>query len=166
MRDPRKVVASLMKAYDGTFTSHFVLALWQKYVQTALGALRGRRVLFVSYAHLLEQPHSGCARILTGLRELGVGGLHAIEQKELPALLDPKLDRSAVPAHARLSPAQADLHDWLIRQSMVAGPVAIDQLPAFEQPDEVLRELERVREESVKRGLVMASQRGRTLVSR
>ena len=166
VRDPRKVAASLLKAYYGTFTAHFVLALWQKYIQTALSALHGRRVLFVAYARMLEQSQAECARILAGLSELGIGGLRGIEQSELSALLDPKLDRSATPPHVRLSPTQSDLRDWLNRQCAVPGPVAILDLPPFEAPDEVLRELEQVREESLRRGLVMAAQRGRTLVSR
>jgi hypothetical protein len=159
VRDPRKIAGSLLKFYYGTFTAQFVLALWQKYIQAALSALRGKRVLFVAYAHLLEEPQIECARVLAGLSELGIEGLDAITQSELNAMLDRKLDRSATPPHARLSPTQSDLYDWLVHQCAAAGPVTVGELPPFDAPDEILRELESVREESARRGFVMAAQR-------
>src|SRR5262249_42703365 len=126
----------------GTFTSGFVLALWEKYLRTLLADLDGRRAVFISYAELLARPAAQCARLLHGLRELGVGGLHEASETELSAFLDPRLRRSAPRAHVRLSPKQNSLQQWLEAQCAAQGVVAVSGVPQAAAPDAELAEYE------------------------
>lgn len=158
VRDPRQIAASLLTAFPGVFTTYYLLALWQKHVQMALSALRGKRVLFVSYADLLHSPERGCERLMHGLAELGVRDLRPLQGAELDSVLDRKLNRSGSARHARLSPAQADLQHWLGEQCGTEGPVHVRDTPDFESPDDTLSELEQVREESARQGYRMATQ--------
>lgn len=161
VRDPRKIAASMLKSFYGMFTAHFLLALWQKHMHTALSRLRGQRVLFVSYEELLDSAQAQSERVLQGLSDLGIRGLQAVAQAESHNLIERKLDRSATPAHIEMSQMQSELYSWLLRQCASADPVAIDELPRFDAADDVLREFECVREESTRRGFIMATQRGR-----
>lgn len=142
VRDPREIAASMRAGPRGTFTSHYVVALWEKYLRTLLTDLRGQRALFVSYAGMLADPQAQCARMLRGLGELGVEGLHSAPRDELNAFLDPQLRRSAPQSHVLLSPAQESLFAWLECQCKVADPVSVSGFPEAPAPDAVLAEFE------------------------
>lgn len=160
VRDPRRIADSMLRSFPGMFTTHFLLAMWQKYISSALRSLYGRAVLFVSYEQMMEEPIGSVARLLRGMRKLGVHGLRDIAQTEIRALLDCNLNRSGVPQHAILSKAQTDLHNWMLHQCDALDAVTVEHVPEFDVPaDAVLIELERVREEYVRLGYLMATKR-------
>lgn len=158
VRDPRKIATSLMAAFPDSFTTDFVLALWQKYMQAALAPLVGKRVLFVSYARLLGDPAGELQRLWRGLRTLGIDGLSAFDAERLRATVDGGLDRSEPSPHARMDEDRQRLSDWLDRQCLAAGPVEVADVPASAPPDGVLRELERVRGACMRNGWNLAMQ--------
>ena len=164
VRDPRKVAASLMAAFPNSFTTDFLLALWQKYMQSALFALAGKRVLFVSYARMLRDGESEYRRLGSGLNELGVGGLSAFNADGLRGVLDCKLDRSEPSPHARLDESQQRLFDWLRQRCESCGLVDVTDLPPMPSPDSILGELEKVRATCMRNGWNMATRRGAATV--
>lgn len=156
VRDPRKIATSLMAAFPDSFTTDFLLALWQKYTQAALAALGGKRVLFVSYARLLANARGEHERLWHGLHALGIDTLPALDGAKLCAEIDGGLDRSASCAHARMGPQQQELADWLEQQCIAGGPVTVAAMPAVAPVDAVLRELERVRGACLRNGWNLA----------
>jgi GT2 family glycosyltransferase len=142
VRDPREIAASMSTGPRGTFTSPFVIALWEKYFRTLLAELVGKQALFVSYANLLAHPLAQCKRLLRGLDQQGVTQLHVAAATELSAFLDPQLKRSAPKAHVQLSSAQSALQKWLETQSRADGSVLVENFPDAPPPDAVLAEYE------------------------
>ncbi|MBS0570186.1 MAG: sulfotransferase, partial [Proteobacteria bacterium] len=142
VRDPREIAASLTASARGTFTSGFVLALWEKYLHTLLMGLAGRRAVFVSYADLLDQPASQCRRLLAALRNEGVEGLRPPNETELSAFLDPNLRHNTVLSHVRLSADQANLAGWLDSQASANGTITVSGAPTIAPPDAELAEYE------------------------
>ncbi len=152
VRDPRAICASLLTSHRGAYTSSFILALWGKYLRTLLTDLAGRPALFVSYAALLANPQAQGARLLNGLRTLGVTGLHAAPKHELDSFLDVRLQRSTAQSHVLLTPAQEALHAWLDRQCEANAPVTVSDFPEAPAPDAVLQEFESAFDYQVKLG--------------
>ncbi len=142
VRDPREIAASMQNGPRGTFTSSYVIALWEKYLRSLLANIRDERALFVSYSRLITDPASACKRLLKGLHALGVDGLHAVDAKQLAAFLDPCLHRSLPPAHVQLNIAQQSLYTWLDAQCRARGPVAMTDFPEAAAPDVLLAEFE------------------------
>ncbi len=142
VRDPREVAASMQHSHRGVYTSHFLLALWEKYLRCALDALRGRSALFVSYERLLADPAAESARLLAAFRAAGIESLHAPSQERIDAFFDRNLHRSAIQPHVVLSPSQKGLSDWLVEQTRATGPVTVQGAPDGVSPDPVLREFE------------------------
>jgi O-antigen biosynthesis protein len=151
VRDPREIAASMHAGPRGTFTSHYVVALWEKYLRTVLAGLHGRRALFVSYADMLADPQAQGERMLNGLGEMGIDSLHPAQREELAAFLDPRLRRSSPQAHVLLSPAQKSLYAWLDLQCKAEGPVAVSGFPQAPAPDAVLAEFEQALDDNAKR---------------
>jgi hypothetical protein len=152
VRDPRSVVTSLQVSYRNAFTTHFLFALWQKYIQTALQSLRGQQVLFVSYARVMHDPHSEARRLSRGLLDLGLIGIREIADAEL-ALIDSKFNRSGANTVAPPVPAQAELHDWLLAQCAVSGPVTVGDTPEFGTADATLTEFQQVSDQYIRFGI-------------
>lgn len=150
VRDPREIAASLVETHRGTYTSHFLLALWEKYTLAMLAGLRGRRALFVSYPKLLAEPAAQGLRLQQGLEELGVTGL-TLRGRELSELLDTRLRRSTASAHVQLSPGQAALYRWLDGQTSAGGPVEVRDYPHADAPDAELAEFERTLDDCARR---------------
>jgi hypothetical protein len=145
VRDPRDVAASILREQlRGAFTSNFLLALWEKYLRTVLADMASRRALFVSYERLLADPMRESARIKRALAEMGVTRLHDPSGEELEMFVDPRLQRSAAPAHSRLSESQQQLFAWLEAQSQAPSAVSVEGVPDGMLPDVVLREYEQV----------------------
>lgn len=157
VRDPRKIAASLMAAFPDSFTTDFLLALWQKYMQSAMAALAGERVLFVSYARMLEDHEAEHRRLWQGLNELGVEGLSEFDADRLGGALDGRLDRSEPSPHARLDEDQCRLFDWLAERCEARGPLEVADVPEMSPPDSILLELEKVRLNCMRNGWVMAA---------
>jgi len=143
VRDPREIAASLDVSHRGVYSSHFLLAMWEKYMRTLLAALRGRPALFVSYARLLQDPVGQVQRLLEGLRELGELHLHAPAEKELASFLDRRLKRSTPLPHVQPTAGQQHLYAWLEENTSAIGPVRVGSFPADHSADEVLHEYER-----------------------
>lgn len=162
VRDPRKTAASLMAKYPHQFTTDYLLALWQKYMQIAIGALCGELVLFVSYARLVTNVGAEHHRLWQGLVEMGVPSLRQLADHELQDLVDDRLDRSEPTSHAHLSTAQADLVAWLNEQTQSKGAVTVTARVAISEPNAVLSELETLRQTYVKHGMEVAKQRKTT----
>lgn len=142
VRDPREVAASMQHSHRGVYTTHFLLALWEKYLRCALEALRGENVLFVSYARLLADPPAESARLLAALHAAGIKDIHAPSQDKIDAFFDRNLHRSEVQPHAVLTPSQEALFDWLAEQTRAEGSVEVVDFPEGSSPDPVLREFE------------------------
>lgn len=142
VRDPREVAASMQHSHRGVYTSHFLLALWEKYLRCALQALRGQSALFVSYEHLLADPPAESARLLAAFRAAGIKGIHPPSQEKIDAFFDRNLHRSEVQPHAVLTPSQEALFDWLAEQARAAGSVEVVGFPEGSSPDPMLREFE------------------------
>jgi hypothetical protein len=162
VRDPRKVAASLMASYPDSFTTDFLVALWQKYVQAALAALHGQRVLFVAYTNLLDDAPAQQQRLQHGLQELGASGLSCLSAERLRVEVNARLDRSEPSPHAHLSAEQQRLFDWLALQCEAEGPVEVADVPAIPSPDAVLVELEKVRRACMRSGWKMAVEDARS----
>ncbi len=158
VREPRKIATSLMAAFPDSFTTDFLLALWQKYTEAALAGLTGQRVLFVSYARLLADPLGEHERLWRGLNALGIEHLAPFDGARLRNEIDGGLDRSAASAHAQLGAERHHLAQWLELQCEAAGPVVVTQAPTLSPADAVLRELERVRGACMRNGWNMAVQ--------
>jgi hypothetical protein len=142
VRDPCEIAASLLESHRGTYTSHFLLALWEKYLRAALEELRGRQALFVSYSRLLTEPAIQSSRLLDGLKQFGVS-LHETPAAELSSFLDPTLRRSAAKPHMQLNSGQQALYSWLDAQCLASGPVQVADFPQSPAPDAELREFEK-----------------------
>src|SRR5262249_28860586 len=99
-----------------------------------------------------------CARLLQGLRDLGVAGLAAPPPAELSGFLDRKLRRSAAKPHVQLSIAQEALHTWLEAQCRSAAPVIVRDVPAASTPiDAVLAEYEAAFAYHIEHGRVLGN---------
>ena len=144
VRDPREIASSMRDGPRGVYTSHYVIALWEKYLRTAIEELRGQPALFVSYPRLLAEPTAQGARLLRGLRELGVGNLRAPSKSKLKSFLDPLLRRSVPQPHMQLSSPQQALFAWFEAQCAASGPVTVDGFPEGPSPDAVLLEYTKV----------------------
>ncbi len=166
VRDPRKIAASLMAAFPESFTTDFLLALWQKYLRCALAALAGKRALFVSYARLLEEPEAEQRRLWLGLNAQGCARLPRFDARRLRSVIDGRFDRSAPSGHARLSDDQQRLYAWLLDRCESEGVVEIADIPTIECPDSALLELESVRRSCMRGGWNMAVQNGATASTR
>ncbi|QBB71850.1 glycosyltransferase [Pseudolysobacter antarcticus] len=142
VRNPGEVAASLLHGPRGAYSTHFLLALWEKYLLSTLTALRGKTALFVSYERLLTDPLSECTRIFVALRDLGVAGLHAADQQQVQAFIDTNLHRSHAISHTPLSTQQAALHAWLEVQTAANGAVQVEDFPINDGIDAVLAEYE------------------------
>ena len=143
VRDPREIAASMREGPRGAYTSHYLIALWEKYLRSALTALRGRPTLFVDYAALLNSPEAQCRRLIRGLTDLGVHGMRLPQTEELLAFVDPHLRRSKPKAHVHMLPSQEALLIWLHEQCSATGPQTIGDVPNDSAVDEILLEFER-----------------------
>jgi GT2 family glycosyltransferase len=142
VRNPGEVAASLLHGPRGAYSTHFLLALWEKYLLSTLTTLRGKPALFVSYERLLAEPLTECARMLGALRDLGVTGLHSADPQQVQAFLDTKLHRSHALSHTPLSTPQAVLYAWLEARTAASGAVPVEDFPANGEIDAVLAEYE------------------------
>ena len=152
VRDPRHVATSILTAYQRAFTTHFVLALWQKYLSVALQAIQGARVLFVSYDRLLEDPERENTRLAQGLSQMGVQGIRPLDNAELDSIVDKQLDHSHVNTVAEIAPSQSRLYEWLVSKSLQETPVTVSGLPDIGSPDPVLIEFQQCMDEYVRWG--------------
>ena len=147
VRDPREIAASILREeLRGAYTSNFLLALWEKYLRSALADLAGKRVVFVSYENLLTNPLHESVRLLQSLSSLGVTGLKDLPESALRAFLDPRLKRSEALLHAELSQAQQALAAWLETQSQTPSAVVVRNVPEGPSPDAILVEYRKVME--------------------
>lgn len=142
VRNPGEVAASLLHGPRGAYSTHFLLALWEKYLLSTLTALRGKPALFVSYERLLADPLAECGRIFDALRDLGVAGLHAADPQQVQAFIDANLHRSQAISHTPLSAAQAALHAWLEARTTAKSAVQVEGFPVNAEIDAVLAEYE------------------------
>lgn len=142
IRDPRAIAASLTQSHRGIYTSNFILSLWQKYLQSALQAIRGERAVFVSYERVLSDPTRQAARLFDGLRELGASDLRKPAAEELGTFFDKQLNRSTPKLHVELTANQSALYAWLLESADSAGPVPVSGFPEFDLPDAELLETE------------------------
>lgn len=150
VRDPREVAASMRESHRGVYTSHFLLALWEKYLRTALLDLKGHEVLFVSYEGLLAEPVAQTRRLCTALNAMGVAALHTVGESELRGFLDPQLRRSTAKSHIELSSQQATLLAWLIKQCNAPGAVDVASFPDAAAPDETLTEFQKALDDAAR----------------
>ena len=154
VRDPLAVIASLRESHRGVYTSHFLLALWEKYYVTLLASLEGRRAAFVLYADILAAPVDACRRLSDAARELGVDGLQVPDARTLAAFVETKSAAIRNDAHVRLSSTQQALFDWLSTQASQAGTVAVLGYPRATPPDAELLESQRALDDRLARGRV------------
>lgn len=150
VRDPREITASLIETDRGIYTSHFLLALWEKYLRGLLATLHGRRALFVAYEHLLSEPQGQCVRILDGMRTLGISGLHGANA-QISQFLDTTLRRSRPGSHVRMSEQQTALYAWLRMHAGHPDPIKVDDAPRGNPADAVLFEFQRAQDECANR---------------
>lgn len=152
VRDPRETAVSMLSSHRGDYTTHFLLALWERYLHTVLADLAGERVLFVSYARLLEDPIGQSERLLDSLVALGVSGLQPADADQLGTFLDVRLKRSTPREHMRLSPSQQKLDDWLDQQCQAGGPIDVGRLDDDGSDERVLVEYERAVQYQIQQG--------------
>jgi O-antigen biosynthesis protein len=150
VRDPREIAASMRESHRGFYTSNFLIALWEKYIRSALSALRGKPAIFVSYNRLLEYPLAESSRMYAALKNSGVRGLHLATENELREFLDPQLKRSNAKPHMQLSPEQVTLFAWLQMQCEQPAAVNVSDVPEGHLSDATLQEFERVLDHAAK----------------
>jgi O-antigen biosynthesis protein len=142
VRDPREIAASLRESHRGVYTSHFLLALWERYLRSMLRSLEGRSVLFVSYEAILANPVTESHRLVDGLRKLGVSDLREPLADELNSFIDRGLNRSKPADYLHLSSDQEKLYSWLRAQCAHKTPLPIAGVPAATNHDAALAESE------------------------
>ncbi|MGA8277477.1 MAG: glycosyltransferase [Rhodanobacteraceae bacterium] len=145
VRDPSEIAASMHRSHRGGYPTPYLYALWEKYMRTLLDSLDGERALFVSYSTLLSEPQTQCRRLLEGLADLGLGGLHVPTPDDLGAFLDPSLRRNLDGSTLDPSAEQQALYDWLQARTLEPGPALVSGFPRAPEPDAVLRDYERAR---------------------
>lgn len=143
VRDPREIAASIRQGPRGVYVSGFLIALWEKYVRSALAALAGRRVLFVSHARLTATPYTETERLVDAVVELGATGLAVPSAATLDGAIDHRLGHSDALPHMVLTASQHELYDWLEQQALVPGAVLVHGVPEGPPPDPVLAEYEK-----------------------
>lgn len=143
VRDPREIAASMRDGPRGAFTSHYIVALWEKYLRIALDELRGKHASFIAYSALLEEPGKQCRRLLSGLDSMGITGLQVPADTAIDIFIDSKLHRSRPKPHIQLSSKQQALLDWLLVQCAATQPQIVTDVPDSDSPDEALREFEK-----------------------
>ncbi len=90
-RSPLSVARSL-DTRDG-FPWVLGMALWERYVRSALAGTRETPRLLVRYEDLIDRPRETARRLREDLESLGVRGLSDPADGELEAFLDPALER-------------------------------------------------------------------------
>lgn len=90
-RHPVEVAASLLTRNE--MPMPVGLALWEKYVSSALAASAGLPAVNVSHHKLMTDPMPEVERLFVALVESGVPGLRMPSNRELGAFIDPKLYR-------------------------------------------------------------------------
>ncbi|MEO8459673.1 MAG: sulfotransferase [Dokdonella sp.] len=154
VRDPREIAVSLASSHRGQYPSHFLLALWEKYLRVLLDSLEGNPAIFVSYQALLDQPETQSLRLLDFLRKSGISSLIEPSAHELNGFLDVRLRRSRVNPLVELNEVQESLQQWLVKQCRSASAVDVVAYPLAEHPDGVLLEYQSA--------LIQAREEGRT----
>ncbi len=142
VRDPREIAGSMIHGARGTFTSRFVIALWEKYLRAALAGLRGRQAVFVDYATLLQSPLEQSQRLVSALRARSVEGVVTPTSDQLAAFLSVHLNRSRTSITTLINDSQQQLYDWLTAQSQAPGNVSVEGFPDLPAPDAELAEFE------------------------
>ncbi len=145
VRDPAEIAASMHRSHRGGYPTPYLYALWEKYVRTLLDSLYGERALFVSYPSLLADPETQCRRLLEGLADFGLEGLHLPTSDDLNAFLDPSLRRRLDGSTLDPSGEQQALYDWLQARTLEPGLARVSGFPQARGPDAVLRDYERAR---------------------
>lgn len=114
-RNPLEVAASLRER-EG-FAVPLGLALWERYVRSALAAAEGRPVFVTSYEQLLADPGSWCLGVGDFLRARGVETA-AVAPDEVSAVVRPGLRHSifsavSLSSDPAVSPEQRQIHAML-----------------------------------------------------
>ena len=148
VRDPREIAVSLRDTHRGVLTSQFGILLWEKYLRSLLDTLHGKRVLFVSYQRLLDDPQPESERLVRGLAALGVTNLKALTSPTIT----PDLHRNRAVAHVMLTDSQAELYKWLDAQTRSEEPVLVGGVPHGLRPDAALAEFEAAFAYHIERG--------------
>jgi hypothetical protein len=114
-RDPREVAASLARR-DG-FSARRSLALWERYVRSALAAAEGLPAYVTEYAELVSDPDGWAARVGDWLREVGMR-VDGARPGEVAAFVDAGLRRSVAVAE----PLSAEQNALLALVESLRGP--------------------------------------------
>lgn len=111
-RNPLEVAASL-QARNG-FATPLGLALWERYMRSALAAVCGRPVFITSYRRLIDDPHAWTEALAVFLRECGVyvpePPRPEIESFVRPELRHAEFPDTALGANPLVSMQQHNLH--------------------------------------------------------
>ena len=70
------------------------IALWEKYLRTAIAVTRGVPHVFIRYEQLMSDPLGESRLLLDGLRQHGVRGLSMPGENEIGSFIDPDLHRN------------------------------------------------------------------------
>jgi hypothetical protein len=135
-RHPQDVAKSLSRR--NSFPVSLGLALWERYLRTALAVCRGHRVLAVSYDRVLDDPLAVVDQTRTVLAGFGVQLDAAAEPETIRDAVDPRL-RHHNAKDARLSPAQQALWNALSGLDDASAPFGgIDLGPETETTESIL----------------------------
>jgi hypothetical protein len=88
-------VANSLRIRNG-FSISFGVALWEKYVVSALNATIGFPRLVIRHSDMLRNPLAVVMKLHSDLLELGVRGMREPSEKEVMRFIDPDLYRSKV----------------------------------------------------------------------
>jgi GT2 family glycosyltransferase len=132
LRNPLAIVRSLRRR--NRFGPRLVLALWERYMHTALRGLEGLPVLVARYDDLVDDPSGWCrsaAAFLSvhGVRLAGPPDTRAIARFVDDGLRHSRAGRAELASHPDVSASQLELYDRLER---LVGPV--DRLRPAELP--------------------------------
>jgi hypothetical protein len=149
-RNPDEVATSL-RSRNGFPLTHG-LALWERYVRSAIRNLDGLPTLVVRFERLLETPSVYTGRVVTFLESLGMG-IDAPTGEQAAVALDPGL-RHHRPVTGPPNPLAKSQQDLLALLDDVEGaheqwrPPAIDVEPGWVEDTLTLRrDFERIRRE-------------------
>jgi hypothetical protein len=90
-RNPLEIARSL--AARNEFPPAFGVALWERYMQSALNASANLARCSVAHEEIIHSPMRAIERLLDDLSRLGVRGLHAPTAREVESFIDPQLQR-------------------------------------------------------------------------
>lgn len=143
VRHPLEIASSLLRSPRGVYPAAMTLALWEKYLLRALKDMAGHGAIFVSYSQLIANPTREVDRVISLLRDAGVGGLRRPDSSLLRGMLKHNLRRhqASIDVDGVLDHHQRQLYELLASAANSPDIVRLD-VENWPEPDHDLAQYE------------------------